>query len=211
MCGGYDLEAGTLTPIAQTEEEKKQHWSILDLAWGSEGTLYIHAENRVGPARPMFLVATNAGIRVIDSFPEGVGIGPAALFDVSSERLCRGCAFTLKARRHDRTDSFEIAEITRNFVYDAEDSLVLYPEGDIVVFDLNTRRSRKIAVPIEPLILLDYTKTGTSLMVAYLTRGACEPEPSAHGEEEWVKMNLSRNVALRRQPTASHICFVKIR
>ncbi|HKN76370.1 MAG TPA: carboxypeptidase regulatory-like domain-containing protein [Candidatus Acidoferrum sp.] len=207
----YDLEAGSLTLIAQTEEEKKQHWSILDLAWGKEGTLYIHAENRVGPARPAFLAATSAGAKVIGAFPGDVGIGPTALFDVSSERLCRGYAFTLTARRRDGTDSFEIAEITRNFVYDAEDSLVLYPEGGIVEFDLNTRRSRKIAVPIEPLILLDYIKTGNSLMVAYVTRGACEPEPSAHGEEEWVKINLSRNVALRRQPTVSHICFVKVR
>ena len=207
----YDLEAGSLTPIAQTEEEKKQHWSILDLAWGKEETLYIHAENRVGPARPVFLAATSAGTKVIGAFPEGVGIGPTALFDVAAERLCRGCAFTLSARRKDGTDSFEIAEITRNFVYDAEDSLVLYPEGGIVVLDLNTRRSRKIAVPIEPLVLLDQVKTGTGLMVAYVTRGACEPEPSAHGEEEWVKINLPRNAALRRQPMASHICFVKIR
>lgn len=207
----YNLEAGSLTRIAQTEEEKKQHWSILDLAWGKEGTLYIHAEVRIGGARPVFLVATSAGTQVIGAFPEGLGIGPTALFDVRAERLCRGCAFTLTARRRDGKDSFEIAEITRNVVYDEEDSLVLYPEGGIVVFDLNTRRSRKVAVPIEPLILLDQTKIGTAHMVAYLTRGACEPEPSAHGEEEWVKMNLSRNAALRRQPIASHICFVKIR
>lgn len=207
----YDLEAGSLTPIAQTEEEKKQHWSIEDLAWGKEGTLYIQAENRVGPNRPVFLAATSAGTKVIGAFPEGVGIGPTVLFDVVEERLCRGCAFTLTARRRDGTGSFEIAEITRDFVYDAEDSLVLYPEGGIVVFDLNTRRSRKIAVPIEPLVLLDQIKTGTGLMVAYVTRGACEPEPSAHGEEEWVKINLPRNAELRRQPMASHICFVKIR
>lgn len=207
----YDLETGSLTPIAQTEEEKKQHWSILDLVWGKEGTLYIHAENRVGPARPVFLVATSAGTKVIGTFPEGVGIGPTASFDVAAERLCRGCAFTLTARRRDGTDSFEIAEITRNFIYDAEDSLVLYPEGDLVVFDLNTRRSRKIAVPIEPEVLLDQVRTGTGIMVAYVTRGACEPEPSVHGEDEWVKMNLPRNAALRRQPMASHICFVKIR
>jgi hypothetical protein len=176
----YDLEAGSLTPIAQTEEEKKQHWSILDLAWGNEGTLYIHAENRIGPAKPVFLADTSSGTKVIDAFPEGVGIGPTALFDVAAKRLCRGCAFTLTARRRDGTDS-----ITRNFVSDAEDSLVLYPEGGIVVFDLNTRRSRKIAVPIDPEFLLDQTRTGTGLMVAYITRGACEPEPSAHGEEEW--------------------------
>jgi len=207
----YDLEAGSLTPIAQTEEEKKQHWSILDLAWGKEGTLYIHAENRVGPARPVFLAATSAGTMVIGAFPEDVGIGPSALFDVASERLCRGCGFTLTAHRSDGTDSFEIAEISRNFVYDPEDSLVLYPEGGIVVFDLNTRRSRKIAVPIQPEVLLDQMRTGAGLIVAYVARGACEPEPSAHGEEEWVKMNLSRNAALRRQPMASHICFVKIR
>jgi carboxypeptidase family protein len=207
----YNLEAGSLTPIAQTEEEKKQHWSILDLAWGKEGTLYIHAENRIGPARPVFLAATSAGTKVIGAFPEDVGIGPAALFDVVSERLCRGCAFTLTARRRDGTDSFEIAEIYRNFVYAAEDSLVLYPEGGIVVFDLNTRRSRKIAVPIQPEVLLDQIRTEAGLVVAYVTRGACEPEPSAQGEEEWVKMNLSRNVALRRQPTASHVCFMKIR
>ena len=207
----YNLEAGSLTPIEQTEEEKKQHWSILDLAWGKEGTLYIHAENRIGPVRPVFLAATSAGTKVIGAFPEDVGIGPTALFDVASERLCRGCAFTLTARRRDGTDSFEIAEINRNFVYDAEDSLVLYPEGGIMVFDLNTRRSRRIEVPIEPLVLLDRTKTGTGLMVAYVTRGACEPEPTAHGEDEWVRMNLPRNAALRRQPTASHICFVKIR
>jgi len=207
----YNLEAGILTPIAQTEEEKKQHWSILDLAWGKEGTLYIHAENRIGPARPVFLAATSAGTKVIAAFPEDVGIGPPALYDVASERLCRGCAFTLTARRRDGTDSFEIAEITRNFVYDAEDSLVLYLEGGIVVFDLNTRRSRKIAVPIQPQVLLDQMRTGTGLIVAYVTRGACEPEPSAHGEEEWVKINLPRNAAVRRQPMASHICFVKIR
>jgi Carboxypeptidase regulatory-like domain len=207
----YDLAAGSLRPVAQTEEEKKRHWSILDLAWGKEGTLYIHAENRVGPAKPVFLAATSAGTTLIDALPEGVGIGPNALFDVAAERLCRGCAFTLSARRKDGTDSFEIAEITRNFVYDAEDSLVLYPEGGIVVFDLNTRRSRKIEVPIEPLILLDQVKTRTGLMVAYVTHGACEPEPFAHGEEEWVKINLPRNAALRRQPMAPHICFVKIR
>ena len=208
----YDLEAGSLMPIAQTEEEKKQHWGILDLAWGKQGTLYIHAENRIGPARPVFLAATSAGTKVIGAFPEGVGIEPTALYDVVAERLCRGCAFTLTARRRDGTDSFEIGQITRNFVYDAEDSLVLYPEGGIVAFDLNTRRSRKIAVPIEPLVLLDRMKTRTGLMVvAYITRGACQPEPSGRGEEEWVRMNLPRNAALRRQPTASHICFVKIR
>jgi hypothetical protein len=207
----YDLELGSLTPIAQTEEEKKQHWSILDLAWGEEGVLYIHAENRIGPARPVLLAATSAGTKVIATFPEGVGIGPTALFDVAEERLCRGCAFTLTARRRDGTDLFEIAEITRNFVYDAENSLVLYPDGGIVVFDLTTRRSRKIAVPIDPEVLLDQVKTRTSLMVAYVTRGACQPEPSAHGEEEWVEMNIPRNAALRRQPMASHICFVKIR
>ena len=207
----YDLEAGSLTEIAQTEEEKEQHWSILDLAWGKEGTLYIHAENRIGAAKPVFLVATSASTKVIGAFPEGVGVGPTGLFDVAADRLCRGCAFTLTARRRDGTDSFEIAEITRNFVYDAVDSLVLYPEGGIVVFDLNTRGSRKIAVPIEPQVLLNQLKTRSGLMVAYVTRGACEPEPSARGEEEWVKMNLPRNAALRRQPMASHICFVKIR
>lgn len=207
----YDLEAGSLTAIAQTEEEKKQRWSILDLAWGKDGTLYIHADPRVGGANPVFLAATSAGTQVIGAFPEGVGIGPTALFDVTAERLCRGCAFTLMARRRDGTDSFEIAEIMRNVVYDAEDSLVLYPAGDIVVFDLNTRRSRKIAVPIAPEVLLHQIRTGTSHLVAYVTRGACEPEPSADGEEEWVKLNLPRNAALRRQPMASHICFVQLR
>lgn len=206
----YDLGAASLTAIAQTEEEKKQRWSILDLAWGKDGTLYIHAERRVGGAKPVFLAATSTGSNVIGAFPEGVGMGPTALFDVAGESLCSGCAFALTARKRDGTDSFEIAEITRNVVYDTEDSLVLYVEGDIVVFDLNTRRSRKIAVPIEPLVLLDYLRTGRGLMVAYVTRGACEPDPSAHGEEEWMKMNLPRNAALRRQLTASHICFVNI-
>ena len=202
----YDLETDSLSAIAKTEEEKKWHWNILDLAWGEEKTLYIRAEDR---NKPVFLAATSAGAKVVGTFPDSVRVGPSALFDVAADRLCSGCAFTLTARRRDGTGTFKIAEITRDFLYDAEESLVLYPEGDIVVFDLNKRRSRKVAVPIAPESLLAQVKTGTGRMVAYVTRGTCEPEPSARGEEEWVKINLPRSAALRRQPMASHICFVK--
>src|SRR5439155_23559777 len=108
---------------------------------------------------------------------EGVGEESHPRFFVSSERLCRGCAFTLTARRSDGSGEYEIAEIDRDFIFDADRALVLYPKlgpivpGSIVLFDLNTRQSREIALPVAAQVLLDQVQDGTGHLVAYVTLG----------------------------------------
>jgi hypothetical protein len=210
----YDLHSHTLTPVAQAKEESNRLLTIRDLNWGDDATLYLSALTTVGPVRPVFLAATLAGTRVIPELPNGLPTEPNSHFIVTSERLCHGCAYTLSVRRSDGSGPFEIAKIDRNFIFDADRSLVLYPKigpilnGSIVIFDLNTHQSREIVLPVAAQALLGQRHDGTGYLVAYVAVGSCEPDSSPLGENNWIKMLL--NVELRRQVFIPRVCFVKL-
>ncbi len=208
----YDLDSRNLRRMPR--EETNLHLSIRDLAWGQDNTLYISAQIKSGPERPVFLASTSSGTRVISAIPEGVGEESHPRFFVSSERLCRGCAFTLTARRSDGSGEYEIAEIDRDFIFDADHSMVLYPKlgpivpGSIVLFDLNTRQSREIPLPVAAQALLDQVHVGASQLIAYLTVGSCAPDASS--EEAASQTMLPHNVSLRRQIMTRRVCFVRL-
>jgi hypothetical protein len=208
----YDLDSRNLRRMPR--EETNLHLSIRDLAWGEDSTLYVSAETKSGPERPVFLASTSSDTTVISEIPKGVGAESNSQFSVTSERLCRGCSVTLSARRNDGSDSYEIAEINSNFIVDASRSLVLYSkighilDGSIVTFDLNTQQSREIPLPVDPLVLLDQVHVGTRQLIAYLTAGSCEPDSAPRGEDDWMKMLLDMH--LRRQVIVKRVCFVML-
>lgn len=207
----YDLDTFDLRLMSGPKEQPKLHLNIRDLDWGENATLYVSAQTIIGPEIPVFLAATTSGTTVISEIPKEVGQEPKRQFDVTSERLCRGCANTLSARRRDGSGSYKIAEITRNFILDAGRSVVLYPASGIVIFDLNTRKSREIALPVAPEDLLDEVQDGSGFLVAYFTVGSCTPDSSPRGESEWTSTLLRGYTYIPPQDVPPRqLCFVRL-
>jgi hypothetical protein len=133
-------------------------------------------------------------------------------FILRFEQPCRGCSFRLTISRSDGTGAPVVTDLERNFLFEADRSLVLYPQpglyGAIVVLNLETRQSREIALPVAAEALLDQTRDGREILLAYLVRGSCESEESPRGENVWI---LPGNAKFRREQVRPiHVCFVKI-
>jgi hypothetical protein len=133
-------------------------------------------------------------------------------FILKFEQPCRGCSFRLTIARSDATGAPVIVDLQRNFLFDSERSLILYPQpgmyGTIVILNLETRQSREIALPVAAEALLAQTRDGRGFLLAYLVRGSCEPEESPRGENEWI---LPGNAKLRREQVRPiRVCFMKI-
>ena len=187
---------------------------IDDLAWGDDGTLYIKAQRIHGVAERLLLAVTSSGTREVSEFPARI----AAAFQqdsprnnqfiVTQERPCHGCAHHLTVRRTDNSDSYEIPDVNRTFVLDGDRSLVLYPNAGIVIFDLKTRQSQEIALPVEAAGLLDQVHDGKGHLVAYTTFGPCAVDASSE-EAESQKM-LPRHAWGPQETTTRSVCFVKL-
>ena len=197
----YDLRSRKLTQGADTGGF---------LAWSADGTLYIQGSHD--------WTVTSSGTKELTDFPpeikaafqQGLNGEPSNdQYVVTSPRLCRGCPFTLTAKRTDGSGEQVIADITRNFVLDGKNSIVFYPDGnEIVMFDIVTRETRKIELPVEAQDLIDQTQDRTGHLVAYYANAPCEPD--AASEEAESQLLIPGNAKLRRQqPPAIHVCFVK--
>lgn len=186
-----------------------------ELAWGADDTLYMQGINYIAATISGASVTT----RTITDFPDEIkaafrqglnGDESNDQYDVTSPRLCRGCAFTLTAKRTDGSGEQVIADIENGFIFDGKNSVVLYPDGnEIVSYRLATEKSQKTTLPVEALDLIDQTHEGSGHLVAYYANAPCEPD--AASEETESKLLVPNNARLRRQQApAIQVCFVKI-
>jgi hypothetical protein len=213
----YDLASKTLQKVADNGFE---------LAWGADDMLYIKGSDYSAGAGSMdfYLTATisgtNVAVRTITDFPDAINTafrqelnGANESNDeyvVTAARLCRGCPDTLAAKRTDGSGEQVIAGINSNFIFDRENSIVFYPDGnEIVLYNLATKKSQKTALPVEALDLVDQTQEGGGHLVAYYANAPCEP--NAASEEAESELLVPGNVNPRRdQAPATHMCFVKL-
>jgi hypothetical protein len=228
----YDMRSQRLVPATEKPGGAALSFRIHDAAWADDGTLYVDAERiiyQVG--RRVRWAASMTQTKEITEFPAAVTAafqrqaasnlstfqheGHNDRFILGYERPCHGCAFRLTISRSDGTGAPIVADLERNFLFDSDRSLVLYPRpglyGTIVILNLQTRQSREIALPVGAEALLDQTRDGTGSLVAYVARSSCQPEDSARGEQEWIEWILPSHARLRREHVRpSHVCFVRI-
>ena len=241
LAGGiwfYDMNSHKLTP-AVDDAGKLLTFGVQDWSWASDGTLYLSGllwHGGVGHKAYAAVASTgdakqiaNVPPEIAKIFEEDEAFEPADKLDLSgldevvyssqyivmSERMCRGCPNTLSGRPRSGGAARFIAEIDRNFAFDADSSVVFYPTlrfpwptGSIVLFDLNKWKAREIPVPVMAESLLDVTRVGESYLLAYTAADACTPEDSS--EEAVARRFAPGYVAPSNQTHLRHVCFVTL-
>jgi uncharacterized protein len=195
----YELATGKLRPVTETPVKGVLGFTINDMAFTADDTLYVDAERidwrDQSANRTLHLAATMAETREIGAFPEVA----AAVFarqqaayanaqnggdrEESNEHYAVSAtnqghgAFTLTARRKEGGEvltlhgSWDLA----HFVFDAGRSRVLYADNDtagrlVRVYELETKASTQLAAPVaRPL---DVSTTG---LLAYSAYAGCRP------------------------------------
>lgn len=228
----YDMHSHRLTPVTEGLHGTPLDYGIHDWAWTTDDTLYLGGlfnRHRVG--HQAYVAVTMTGIakeiaavprQIAATFQEDEALQSSGGIDeethnaqyiVTSQRVCRGCSYTLTARRRNGGAARLIAKIDRNFILDPDRSLVFYPklrffDGSIVIFDLKTWQPQEIPLPVMAQTLLDQTRISTGHLVAYLVAGSCEPDASS--EEAESQRMASVDIRLRQETQPWHVCFVRL-
>jgi hypothetical protein len=205
---------------------------IGDVAWGADDTLYVSGNNRIGQP---FVKSTMAGATEITVLPDPILAAfkrqaVSQMHDMGRDQRVNQYVITVERREphgsiilsmrlSDETGAQDIAEGSwelESFLVDSNRSLLFYPKaapfnmGAIVIFDLNTRRSQDIALPVNAEELLDLTQDGTGYRVAYVTSGPCEPRASSERAEMRRLVPGLDTAIFRRKTHVGHVCFAKI-
>jgi hypothetical protein len=224
----YDLLSQRLVPATE-KPEGALDFRIHDITWAEDHTVYVDAERiKYQVGHKVLWAATMTEAKEITEFPAAVAAAfqRQATSNLSTipreehnerfilrfEQPCRGCSFRLTIARSDGAGAPVIVDLQRNFLFDSERSLILYPQpgmyGTIVILNLETRQSREIALPVVAQALLAQTWDGNGILLAYIVQGPCEPEESPRGENLWI---LPGNAKFRRdQVRPIRVCFVKL-
>jgi uncharacterized protein len=196
----YELAAGKLRPVTETPVKGVLGFTINDMAFAADDTLYVDAERidwrDQSANRTLRLAATMAETREIDAFPEAAAAVLARQqaayanaqndgdreesnqrYTVSVANQGHG-AFALTARRKDGgaavltvRGSWDLA----HFVFDAQHSRVLYADNDtagriVRVYELETTRGAQLALPVARPLAV--TAAG---LLAYSAYAGCTP------------------------------------
>jgi hypothetical protein len=217
------LFAVTETPIPKNAP------AIHSIAWAGN-TLYVEGD-RTQSTRYFAVKATADGAEEIAAMPpeaEKVKTAPGSLDDanIASYRVwvetpCHGCGLdlntqALKSSGRKFTIARDMNAIARaTFVYDPAAPIVFYPViswsyGAIIAFNVETRRSGRLDLPIHGFTnLLAVKQEGNSFLLAYsVDSGSCTPKLSPYGEDIWLLPNYQ---SVREQKNPLSICFVRMR
>jgi hypothetical protein len=200
---------------------------IRSIAWAGN-TLYIEGE-RTQSTHHFVVKATADGAEEIVAMPleaERVKTAPGSLEDANIgpyrvwvEKTCHGCSLdlitqALNSSGRKFTIARDMSAISRaTFVFDPATPIVFYPDiswnGAIVAFNLKSRRSARLDLPIHGFTnLLAVRQEGNSFLLVYsVNSGSCTPKLSADGEDIWL---LPNNQSVRQQQNLMSICFVRM-
>jgi hypothetical protein len=219
----YNLGTKNLFAVTETPVPKVSP-AILAIAWVGN-TLYVEGD-RTQTSRDFVVKATANGAEEIAALPPEAQknqTAPGVDYDdtvgsyrVWVEKPCHGCGFDLNARALNASKQFTIASDmsgigSATFVLDPPAPIVFYPviswNGAIIAFNLETRRSARLDLPIHRFSnLLAAKKEENDFLIAYaVDSGSCTPMLSPYGEDIWL---LPNNAELRRQKHSMSICFV---
>jgi hypothetical protein len=207
----YDLRARTLVPVTEAPKHGLIGFTIADIAWGKDNTLYVSGERVVwqnqSDNRPLIVAATMNRSAEIKAFPreiEAVFKAQSAaggdedatsrsgdLFNVTARNLGHG-AFILSAYNRKTKQDREIARGSwelEHFLFDGH-ALLRYPAGEgIVSLDLRNGTSQSLVLAHGRVLtrLLDETQDGR--WMAYSMPGSCDPlnyGPTPGGDTQFI-------------------------
>ncbi len=209
----YDLQSQNL--VAVTEKPRPNTVpTISDIEWAGD-TLYVFGQETAGVPREFLLAVTPTETKPASELPHAPetaflqGAGSATVIGdhlVMYEQVCPRCEPDLIAHTKDGKPEFTIGQGgPKSYIFNSRRALIFYAldgwYGRIVKFDLNTRQSAELTLPVgESLALLDATRVQNAFLVAYAVNDSCVPRESAT-DYPWVLTNGNHR--------PMRICFLK--